>query len=67
VPGHGPVDDGQALADYVAMLTTICDRMNAVSGVTETVRRASKKIGVAPRAARAPGVARQGQILDDLE
>jgi glyoxylase-like metal-dependent hydrolase (beta-lactamase superfamily II) len=30
VPGHGPVADGQALANYVAMLTTIRDRMNAL-------------------------------------
>jgi glyoxylase-like metal-dependent hydrolase (beta-lactamase superfamily II) len=30
VPGHGPVADGQALADYVAMLTTIRDRMTAL-------------------------------------
>jgi glyoxylase-like metal-dependent hydrolase (beta-lactamase superfamily II) len=30
VPGHGPVADGQALADYVAMLTTIRDRMAAL-------------------------------------
>jgi glyoxylase-like metal-dependent hydrolase (beta-lactamase superfamily II) len=36
VPGHGPVADGQALAEYVAMLTTIRDRMNALiaSGAT---------------------------------
>ena len=36
VPGHGPVTDAQALADYVAMLTTIRDRMNALisSGAT---------------------------------
>src|SRR5688572_20632755 len=36
VPGHGPVTDGQALADYVAMLTMIRDRMNALiaSGAT---------------------------------
>ena len=36
VPGHGPVADGQALADYVAMLTTIRDRMTALiaSGAT---------------------------------
>ena len=36
VPGHGPVTDGQALADYVAMLTTIRDRMSALieSGAT---------------------------------
>ncbi len=36
VPGHGPVADAQALSDYVAMLTTIRDRMNALiaSGAT---------------------------------
>jgi glyoxylase-like metal-dependent hydrolase (beta-lactamase superfamily II) len=36
VPGHGPVTDVQALADYVAMLTTIRDRMSALiaSGAT---------------------------------
>lgn len=36
VPGHGPVADAQALADYVAMLTTIRDRMTALiaSGAT---------------------------------
>ena len=36
VPGHGPIADGQALADYVAMLTTIRDRMSALiaSGAT---------------------------------
>jgi len=36
VPGHGPVTDGQALAEYVAMLTTIRDRMSALinSGAT---------------------------------
>ena len=36
VPGHGPVADGQALADYVDMLTTIRDRMSALiaSGAT---------------------------------
>lgn len=36
VPGHGPVADAQALADYVAMLTTIRDRMSALiaSGAT---------------------------------
>lgn len=36
VPGHGPVADYQALADYVAMLTTIRDRMTALiaSGAT---------------------------------
>ena len=32
VPGHGPVADGQALADYVAMLTMIRDRMSALIG-----------------------------------
>ena len=36
VPGHGPIADYQALADYVAMLTTIRDRMQALiaSGAT---------------------------------
>ena len=36
VPGHGPIADAQALADYVAMLTMIRDRMNALiaSGAT---------------------------------
>ena len=36
VPGHGPVADYQALVDYVAMLTTIRDRMAALiaSGAT---------------------------------
>jgi glyoxylase-like metal-dependent hydrolase (beta-lactamase superfamily II) len=36
VPGHGPVADGQTLAEYVAMLTTIRDRMSALiaSGAT---------------------------------
>jgi cyclase len=36
VPGHGPVADAAALADYVAMLTTIRDRMSALiaSGAT---------------------------------
>jgi cyclase len=36
VPGHGPVADAQALADYVDMLTTIRDRMSALiaSGAT---------------------------------
>jgi len=36
VPGHGPVANAQALADYVAMLTTIRDRMNTLiaSGAT---------------------------------
>lgn len=32
VPGHGPVADAQALAEYVAMLTTIRDRMSALIG-----------------------------------
>ncbi|HUQ51842.1 MAG TPA: MBL fold metallo-hydrolase [Gammaproteobacteria bacterium] len=32
VPGHGPVADAQALADYVAMLTMIRDRMSALIG-----------------------------------
>jgi cyclase len=36
VPGHGPVADARTLAEYVAMLTTIRDRMNALiaSGAT---------------------------------
>jgi glyoxylase-like metal-dependent hydrolase (beta-lactamase superfamily II) len=36
VPGHGPVVDAAALADYVAMLTMIRDRMSALiaSGAT---------------------------------
>jgi glyoxylase-like metal-dependent hydrolase (beta-lactamase superfamily II) len=36
VPGHGPIADAQALADYVAMLTTIRDRIRALiaSGAT---------------------------------
>jgi glyoxylase-like metal-dependent hydrolase (beta-lactamase superfamily II) len=36
VPGHGPVANAQALAEYVAMLTTIRDRVNALiaSGAT---------------------------------
>lgn len=36
VPGHGPVTDAQALADYVGMLTTIRDRVSALiaSGAT---------------------------------
>jgi glyoxylase-like metal-dependent hydrolase (beta-lactamase superfamily II) len=36
VPGHGPVTDAAALEDYVAMLTTIRDRMSALiaSGAT---------------------------------
>ena len=36
MPGHGPIADAQALAEYVAMLTTIRDRMSALiaSGAT---------------------------------
>jgi glyoxylase-like metal-dependent hydrolase (beta-lactamase superfamily II) len=36
VPGHGPVTDAAALEEYVAMLTTIRDRMSALiaSGAT---------------------------------
>ena len=36
VPGHGPVADARTLAEYVAMLTTIRDRMSALiaSGAT---------------------------------
>jgi glyoxylase-like metal-dependent hydrolase (beta-lactamase superfamily II) len=36
VPGHGPIADAQALSQYVAMLTTIRDRMSALiaSGAT---------------------------------
>jgi glyoxylase-like metal-dependent hydrolase (beta-lactamase superfamily II) len=36
VPGHGPVTNAAALIDYVAMLTTIRDRINALiaSGAT---------------------------------
>jgi cyclase len=36
VPGHGPVTDAKALAEYVDMLTTIRDRMSALiaSGAT---------------------------------
>jgi cyclase len=36
VPGHGPIANYQALVDYVAMLTTIRDRMKALidSGAT---------------------------------
>jgi hypothetical protein len=36
VPGHGPVADYQALADYVDMLSMIRDRMSALiaSGAT---------------------------------
>ena len=48
VPGHGPIADAEALADYVAMLTTIRDRMSALieSGATleqvETARPTSE-------------------------
>ncbi|HJP51146.1 MAG: MBL fold metallo-hydrolase [Pseudomonadales bacterium] len=30
IPGHGPVADYQALADYIKMLTTVRSRMNAL-------------------------------------
>lgn len=39
VPGHGPVADGQALADYVAMLTTIRDRMTALIATGATLKQ----------------------------
>jgi glyoxylase-like metal-dependent hydrolase (beta-lactamase superfamily II) len=39
VPGHGPVADGQALADYVAMLTMIRDRMSALIGSGATLEQ----------------------------
>jgi cyclase len=39
VPGHGPVADAQALADYVAMLTTIRDRMSALIGSGATLEQ----------------------------
>ena len=39
VPGHGPVADGEALAAYVAMLTTIRDRMNALIASGATLRQ----------------------------
>ena len=39
VPGHGPVADAKALADYVAMLTTIRDRMNALIGSGATLEQ----------------------------
>ena len=39
VPGHGPVADAQALADYVAMLTTIRDRMKALIGSGATLEQ----------------------------
>ena len=46
VPGHGPVAD-QELVDYVAMLTTIRDRMTAL-------------IAAAPRSSRRGGAADVG-------
>ena len=39
VPGHGPIADAQALTDYVAMLTTIRDRMNALIGSGATLEQ----------------------------
>jgi glyoxylase-like metal-dependent hydrolase (beta-lactamase superfamily II) len=39
VPGHGPVADYQALADYVAMLTTIRDRMVALISTGATLEQ----------------------------
>jgi glyoxylase-like metal-dependent hydrolase (beta-lactamase superfamily II) len=39
VPGHGPVTDAAALADYVAMLTTIRDRMSALIGSGATLEQ----------------------------
>jgi cyclase len=39
VPGHGPVADARALADYVAMLTTIRDRMNALISTGATLEQ----------------------------
>jgi cyclase len=39
VPGHGPVADGQALAEYVAMLTMIRDRMDALIGSGATLEQ----------------------------
>jgi glyoxylase-like metal-dependent hydrolase (beta-lactamase superfamily II) len=39
VPGHGPVTDAQALADYVAMLATIRDRMNALISTGATLQQ----------------------------
>jgi glyoxylase-like metal-dependent hydrolase (beta-lactamase superfamily II) len=39
VPGHGPVADPAALADYVAMLTTIRDRMSALIGSGATLEQ----------------------------
>jgi glyoxylase-like metal-dependent hydrolase (beta-lactamase superfamily II) len=39
VPGHGPVANGQALAEYVGMLTTIRDRMSALIGSGATLEQ----------------------------
>lgn len=39
VPGHGPVANGKALADYIAMLTTIRDRMMALIGSGATLEQ----------------------------
>jgi cyclase len=39
VPGHGAVADYQSLADYVAMLTTIRDRMSALIGSGATLEQ----------------------------
>jgi glyoxylase-like metal-dependent hydrolase (beta-lactamase superfamily II) len=39
VPGHGPVTDAQALVGYVAMLSTIRDRMNALIGSGATLEQ----------------------------
>lgn len=39
VPGHGPVADAKALAEYVAMLTTIRDRMAALVGSGATLEQ----------------------------
>jgi cyclase len=39
VPGHGPVADYQALADYVSMLTTIRDRIQALIGSGATLQQ----------------------------
>jgi cyclase len=39
VPGHGPVTDAAALENYVAMLTTIRDRMSALIGSGATLEQ----------------------------
>jgi cyclase len=39
VPGHGPVTDAEALLEYVAMLTTIRDRMSALIGSGATLEQ----------------------------